>query len=152
MVLIQQLLTIFKFCLVFPFIILIRLTQLFNKVLQLSSTILVGNYCFYFLTAFFKLFYCQGLKPRACPIGLQQGDIEDGVEPYYSGQELQLVYLLPYTLQDLKRAYKLAIKLFIGAFRTDILRREQDSFTNSKILGQMVMIIVFYLKLLGVYY
>jgi len=34
----------------------------------------------------------------------------------------------------------------------DILKREQDSFTNSKILSQMVMIIVFYLKLLGIHY
>jgi len=34
----------------------------------------------------------------------------------------------------------------------DILKREQDSFTDSKMLGQMVTIIVFYLKLLGVYY
>jgi hypothetical protein len=34
----------------------------------------------------------------------------------------------------------------------NILRREQDLFTNGEVLGQMVMIIVFCLKLLGVYY
>jgi hypothetical protein len=40
----------------------------------------------------------------------------------------------------------------MGAFRVDILRREQDLFTNGEVLGQMVIIIIFYLKLLGVYY
>jgi len=40
----------------------------------------------------------------------------------------------------------------MGTFYIDILRREQDSFTNGKMLGQMVTIIVFYLKLLGVHY
>jgi hypothetical protein len=45
--------------------------------------------------------------------------------------------------------YKLVIELFIGAFHADILRREQDLFTNSKVLGQIVTIIVFYLKLLA---
>ena len=152
MVLVQQLLTIFKFCLVFPFIVLIRPTQPFNKVLRLSGTILVGNNCFYFPIVFLKLFYCRGLKPRACPIRLQQGDIEDRVEPYHSGWELQLICLLPYALQDLEQAYKFAIKLFVGAFYTDILREEQNLFTNGKVFGQVVTIIVFYLKLLGVYY
>ena len=40
----------------------------------------------------------------------------------------------------------------MGMFHADILGREQDLFTDGKILGQMVIIIVFYLKLLGVYY
>ena len=44
------------------------------------------------------------------------------------------------------------VKLFIGAFYIDILRGEQNSFTNGEVLGQMVTIVVFCLKLLGVYY
>ena len=40
----------------------------------------------------------------------------------------------------------------MGTFYADILKKEQDSFTNSKILSQIVMIVVFYLKLLGVHY
>jgi len=44
------------------------------------------------------------------------------------------------------------VKLFIGTFCVDILREEQDLFTNGEILGQVVTIIVFCLKLLGVYY
>ena len=40
----------------------------------------------------------------------------------------------------------------MGAFYTEIFGGKQDLFINSKVLGQMVMIIVFYLKLLGVYY
>jgi hypothetical protein len=40
----------------------------------------------------------------------------------------------------------------MGAFYVDILRREQDLFTNGEVLGQIVTIVVFYLKLLGVYY
>jgi len=34
----------------------------------------------------------------------------------------------------------------------DVLKGEQDSFTNGEMLGQMITIIVFYLKLLGVHY
>ena len=152
MVLIQQLLIIFKFYLVFLFVVLIQLTQPFNKVLRLSSTILVGDNYFYFLIAFFKLFYCRGLKPRACPIRLQQGDIEDQIELYHSRQEFQLIYLLPYTLQDLKQSHKLIVKLLIGTFRIDIFRGEQDLFTDGEVFSQIVIIIIFYLKLLGVYY
>jgi len=37
-------------------------------------------------------------------------------------------------------------------FYVDVLKKEQDSFTNGEMLGQMVTIVVFYLKLLGVYY
>ena len=44
------------------------------------------------------------------------------------------------------------VKLFIGTFYADVLREEQDSFTNGEILGQVVTIVVFYLKLLGVHY
>ena len=40
----------------------------------------------------------------------------------------------------------------MGTFYIDVLRREQDLFTSGKMLGQIVTIIVFYLKLLGVYY
>ena len=123
-----------------------------NKVLRLSIIILVGNNYLYFLAAFFKLFYYQGLKPRACPIRLQQGDIEDRVELCYSEYKLYLIYLLPYALQDLKWSYKLTIKLLIGIFYTDIFRREQDPITNGEVLSQIVTVIVFYLKLLGIYY
>ena len=70
----------------------------------------------------------------------------------YNKWELQLIYLLPYMLQDLKRAHKLTIKLFMGVFYTDILKREQNLFINSKVFSQIMIIIVFYLKLLGIYY
>jgi hypothetical protein len=38
------------------------------------------------------------------------------------------------------------------AFHADIFGREQDLFTDGEVLGQMVIIIVFCLKLLGIYY
>jgi hypothetical protein len=34
----------------------------------------------------------------------------------------------------------------------DVFREEQDLFTDGEVLSQMVTIVVFYLKLLGVYY
>jgi len=37
-------------------------------------------------------------------------------------------------------------------FYIDVFRGKQDLFTNSEVLNQIVIIIVFYLKLLGVYY
>ena len=40
----------------------------------------------------------------------------------------------------------------MGAFCVDILGREQNLFTDGEVFGQMVTIIIFYLKLLGVYY
>jgi len=40
----------------------------------------------------------------------------------------------------------------MGTFYTDIFKEKQDSFTDGEVLSQVVTIIVFYLKLLGVYY
>ena len=34
----------------------------------------------------------------------------------------------------------------------DVFGKEQDLFTNGEMLGQMVTIVVFYVKLLGIYY
>jgi len=44
------------------------------------------------------------------------------------------------------------VKLFIGTFYANILKGEQDSFTDGEMLSQVVTIVVFYLKLLGVHY
>ena len=40
----------------------------------------------------------------------------------------------------------------MGTFYADVLRGEQDLFTDGEMLGQVVTIVVFCLKLLGVHY